>query len=281
MKSQEIQVQADSGKENESKEKGNTENTDSETTGTEKNSGIPGKMKVDLIWKALQWLLLLPNIPLWEKAMYPYRKWSIILTDQDELIRLQHWQQEGRILSRHFAEIYYEEATAEGVRPEVAYVQAMKETGFLQYGGDASIEQYNFAGIGTTGNGVPGNSYADVRTGILAQVQHLKAYATTEPLNEACVDERYEYVKKAAAPYVQWLGQQENPQGTGWATGKNYGYDIVEMIKKMRRAVKPDALLSFFKESLILRRDDSLQFVAFINKKLYTKRKMGRSGNEN
>ena len=65
--------------------------------------GIPGKMKVDLIWKALQWLLLLPNIPLWEKAMYPYRKWSIILTDQDELIRLQHWQQEGRILSRHFA----------------------------------------------------------------------------------------------------------------------------------------------------------------------------------
>ena len=40
VKSQEIQVQADSGKENESKEKGNTENTDSETTGTEKNSGV-------------------------------------------------------------------------------------------------------------------------------------------------------------------------------------------------------------------------------------------------
>lgn len=43
--------------------------------------------------------------------------------------------------------------------------------------------------------------------------------------------------------------------------------------------MKPDALLSFFKESLILRRDDSLQFVAFINKKLYTKRKW-ESGNE-
>ena len=34
----------------------------------------------------------------------------------------------------------------------------------------------------------------------------------------------------------------------------------------------------FLKESLILRRDDSLQFVAFINKKLYTKRKMGDQG---
>lgn len=42
--------------------------------------------------------------------------------------------------------------------------------------------------------------------------------------------------------------------------------------------MKPDALLSFFKESLILRRDDSLQFVAFINKKLYTKRKLGDQG---
>ena len=77
-----------------------------------------------------------------------------------------------------FAQMYYEEATAEGVRPEVAFAQAMKETGWLQYGGDMQITQYNFAGIGTTGGGVPGNSYPDVRTGIRAQIQHLKAYAT-------------------------------------------------------------------------------------------------------
>ncbi len=47
--------------------------------------------------------------------------------------------------------MYYEEATAEGVRPEVAFAQAMKETGWLQYGGDMQITQYNFAGIGTDG----------------------------------------------------------------------------------------------------------------------------------
>ena len=41
---------------------------------------------------------------------------------------------------------------------------------------------FNFAGIGTTGGGVPGNSYPDVRTGVRAQIQHLKAYATDEPL---------------------------------------------------------------------------------------------------
>ncbi len=132
-----------------------------------------------------------------------------------------------------FCQMYYDEATAEGVRPEVAFAQTMKETGFLQYGGDASIEQFNFAGLGTTGNGVPGNSYPDVQTGIRAQIQHLKAYATADPLNGECVDERYEYVKKGSAPYVQWLGQQENPEGLGWATGDNYGYDIVEMIADM------------------------------------------------
>ena len=132
-----------------------------------------------------------------------------------------------------FCQMYYDEASAEGVRPEVAFAQTMKETGFLQYGGDASIEQFNFAGLGTTGNGVPGNSYPDVRTGIRAQIQHLKAYATADALVQECVDDRYEYVKKGAAPYVEWLGQQENPEGLGWATGDNYGYDIVNMIEDM------------------------------------------------
>ncbi len=132
-----------------------------------------------------------------------------------------------------FCQMYYEEAAAEGVRPEVAFVQTMKETNWLQYGGDASIEQFNFAGLGTTGGGVPGNSYPDVRTGIRAQIQHLKAYATTDVLSQECVDDRYIYVTKGSAPYVEWLGQKENPQGLGWATDENYGYSIVEMIRKM------------------------------------------------
>lgn len=129
-----------------------------------------------------------------------------------------------------FCQIYCEEAQAENVRTEVAFTQAMKETGFLQFGGDVSVEQFNFAGLGTTGGGVPGNSYPDVRTGVRAQIQHLKAYATEDALNQDCVDNRYEYVKKASAPFVQWLGQKENPSGAGWATGENYGYDIAGMI---------------------------------------------------
>lgn len=134
-----------------------------------------------------------------------------------------------------FCQIYYEEAVKEGVKPEVAFMQAMLETGWLQYGGDATASQYNFAGLGTTGGGVRGNSFPDVRTGIRAQIQHLKAYATSEPLNQDCVDERYQYVAKGCAPYVELLGQKENPQGTGWATAERYGYLIVELIQKLRQ----------------------------------------------
>lgn len=109
----------------------------------------------------------------------------------------------------------------------------MKETGFLQFGHDVKPDQCNFAGLGATGNGVAGNSFASVREGIRAQIQHLKAYATTDNLINACVDGRFNYVKRGSAPYVEWLGKKENPTGDGWATGANYGTDIVARMKAL------------------------------------------------
>ena len=136
----------------------------------------------------------------------------------------------GASTIERFAQIFYEEANAEGVKAEVAFTQCMKETGFLKYGGDVLPNQYNFAGIGATG-AVHGAQFKDVRTGIRAQIQHLKAYASTSPLNNACVDPRFNLVTRNSAPYVEWLGIQENPNGYGWASAKNYGYDIVGMVK--------------------------------------------------
>ena len=136
----------------------------------------------------------------------------------------------GASTIEQFAQIFYEEANAEGVKAEVAFTQCMKETGFLKYGGDVLPNQYNFAGIGATG-AVHGAKFKDVRTGIRAQIQHLKAYASTSPLNNACVDPRFNLVTRNTAPYVEWLGIKENPNGYGWASAKNYGYDIVGMVK--------------------------------------------------
>lgn len=126
-----------------------------------------------------------------------------------------------------FCQIFYDEAVAEGVDPGVVFAQAMKETGFLRFGGDVKIEQYNFCGLGATGGGAAGQAFGSVRLGVRAQVQHLKAYASQEDLKNAVVDPRFQYVTRGCATFAEYLGIQENPWGKGWATASNYGYSIV------------------------------------------------------
>ncbi|HIY79100.1 MAG TPA: N-acetylmuramoyl-L-alanine amidase [Candidatus Olsenella excrementavium] len=128
-----------------------------------------------------------------------------------------------------FARIVCEEAAAEGVRAEVVFCQAMHETGWLRFGGDVSVGQCNFAGIGATGGGVAGATFADVRTGIRAQVQHLKAYASTEALNNACVDPRFNYVTRGIAPTLDDLDGR-------WATGKGYGAKIYSLMQELLKS---------------------------------------------
>ena len=137
-----------------------------------------------------------------------------------------------------FAQIVYEEAIAEGVKPEVVFTQCMKETAFLKYGGEVNPNQYNFAGIGATGS-VHGATFENVRMGIRAQVQHLKAYGSLDKLINQCVDPRFNLVSRGSAKYVEWLGKKENPTGSGWATSKNYGHDIVNMINVLLNKGNP------------------------------------------
>lgn len=135
----------------------------------------------------------------------------------------------GASTIEQFAQIVYEEAKAEGVRAEVVFAQCMLETGFLKYGGDVLPNQYNFAGIGATG-AVHGASFENVRVGVRAHVQHLKAYASLDGLTQQCVDPRFNLVARGCAQYVEWLGMKENPKGYGWASAKNYGPNIVNMV---------------------------------------------------
>ena len=135
-----------------------------------------------------------------------------------------------------FCRIYLEECQAEGVKAEVAFCQAMKETGFLRFGGRVDISQYNFAGIGAVDSGTGAASFLDVRTGIRAQIQHLKAYASKDALVNPCVDPRFSLVTRNTAPYIEWLGIQENPYGKGWATAQGYGYSIInDYMRKLSR----------------------------------------------
>lgn len=136
-----------------------------------------------------------------------------------------------------FCGILYEEAVDEGIRPEVVFAQSMNETGWLQFGGDVKIEQFNFAGLGATGGGVAGAQFESVRQGLRAQVQHLKAYATDEKPKKEIVDPRYNLVTKGTAPYVEWLGINENPKKVGWAGALRYGMTLVTSVMKPLEAM--------------------------------------------
>jgi hypothetical protein len=96
----------------------------------------------------------------------------------------------------------------------------------LQFGGDIKPEQNNFAGLGAIGSGAQGPSFSDQRIGVRAQIQHLKAYASTAPLVQTVVDPRFRFVTRGVAPLVSQL--------TGrWASDTNYDKKIMATLRRL------------------------------------------------
>ena len=124
---------------------------------------------------------------------------------------------------------YYEEAGREGIRPDVALCQAIKETGFFQYGNDVKPRQNNFCGLGATGNRNPGYSFLTPQRGVRAHIQHLLAYASTEKPQLPLVDPRYEIL---CEKYPQYHGAVQYWTGLNgrWAVpGTHYGQEILQL----------------------------------------------------
>jgi len=126
---------------------------------------------------------------------------------------------------------YIEESAAEGVNHDVAFSQMCLETGSLRYGGLVTPDMHNFCGLGSTGAPGPngperGNVFPDPRTGVRAHVQHLKAYATKEPLNQELVDPRYSYVRLGIAPTIQGLAGR-------WAMDPHYSKKLVAILNQL------------------------------------------------
>ena len=138
--------------------------------------------------------------------------------------------EKGAATPEEFIDQLWDAATAEGVRPEGLYAQAMLETGYLQFNGDVSVGQCNFGGMGATGNGVPGDSYQNVHEGLLAQAQHLRVYTGNTPLT-SIVDKRF----------GNWLlnRQKANPATTigklvgSWAMSPTYADQMVSILNRL------------------------------------------------
>lgn len=139
------------------------------------------------------------------------------------------------------AQMFLEEGKAEGIRGDIAFAQSLKETGFFKYGGIVLPSQNNYAGIGAlNGNGKgEAATFPSPRIGVRAQIQHLKAYASKKALVNPCVDPRFHLVTRGSAPYVEWMGAADNPNGKGWAVpGKGYGKSVLELLDAIK-ATKP------------------------------------------
>jgi len=142
------------------------------------------------------------------------------------LFFLQNNSQADGDFVRNLAMFYIEEAATEGVNHDVAFSQMCLETGFLSYGGLVQPDWYNFCGLGAIGPQQPGLVFPDPQTGVRAHIQHLKGYATEEPLKGELADPRYKYVKKGSSPTIEGLA------GT-WAADRQYAVKINAIIQRL------------------------------------------------
>lgn len=122
--------------------------------------------------------------------------------------------------------LYREEATIEGVNYDIAFCQMCLETAFLRFGGDLKPEQNNFAGLGTIGGGAEVASFESARIGVRAQIQHLKAYASLEPLVQEVVDPRFRFVTRGIATSIEQLSGR-------WSADLEYGNKIMAMLRRL------------------------------------------------
>ena len=134
------------------------------------------------------------------------------------------------------ADSYWKYGEITGVRPEILYAQAAKETGYGKYTGQVKPEQNNWAGIkikGATGDKPEDHeTFASPDDGVRAHFNHISAYIGTEPVGEPHA--RYHVLNT-----MPWRGTVEYTEQLGgkWAPDITYGYNIaVKILPSMMNA---------------------------------------------
>lgn len=162
---------------------------------------------------------------------------------ENEIPRLQAKQGAAFQPIPDLAELYIEIGEEYGIRGDIAFCQAAKETGYWQYTGSVKPWQNNYCGLYATGKpltgleslngadpdqvslqeGVGGAVFTCPAAGVEAHIQHLYAYAVKKPLpaGKVLLDPRFSLVSKGIAP--TWLGLNAR-----WAVpGTTYGQSIL------------------------------------------------------
>lgn len=130
----------------------------------------------------------------------------------------------------------------EGVRGDLEFARSCHETGNFSFPGTVTPDQKNFCGHGTVSATVKGSYFPDEFYSALVQCQHAKGYATTAPLNYACIDDRYKYVELGCAPTMEetsgkWAVPGYEPKYSSLQEAvdaeDSYGHKIVKIMNKI------------------------------------------------
>lgn len=130
------------------------------------------------------------------------------------------------------------------VRWDYAFFQMLIETNYLTYRrgngkrGDVHPRQNNFAGIGATGGGVPGDSFPDVATGVRAQLEHLVVYSGEQVPEPTAPRTRF-----AQGDILSWTAPLSRKRPVTfldlagkWAVDKRYARSIELIAERFRDA---------------------------------------------
>ena len=134
-------------------------------------------------------------------------------------------------------------AKAEDVNAYFVLAQQLLETGNLKFeNSSVKPEYYNFAGLGATDSKPNPNKFFSNYEGQLAQVQHLKGYATTDPLKEECKDQRFALLmdKRGTATNAAELSNK-------WASNSSYGELLAEMYNQFHNTEVNSEIVSKYK----------------------------------
>lgn len=145
----------------------------------------------------------------------------------------------------------------EGINPNIMIAQQILETSVYAFGYEKINEDgsrtyvksmvkptdNNYCGLGAVDGGNSGNSFSSNREGQLAQAQHLKAYASEEPLNGEEADVRFKFVNRGVAPTVAGLSKT-------WASDKEYGDSIARIYTELMNHQTDEEILKQYADKV-------------------------------
>lgn len=143
---------------------------------------------------------------------------------------------------REVAEAFYEIGERYGIRGDIALCQAIIETGWFRFDNGTAVlpSDHNYCGLGVKQRGERGCTFDTVEEGVTAMLQHLYAYACTDPLpeGETILDPRFKLVTRGISSTWEGLNGR-------WAMNHSYAQNIMALYRRMEsHTLSPASVLT-------------------------------------